>query len=397
MVFDGDGDEEDPMPHPPLPPEDRLWRHPSELGGGTPAPAAWATPPPSHEGRGPNALLALGAACLAGAVVAVGVMWFTRPTKVVVEDAKRFTTRSVPTAVFTASGVPSQALAERLAPALVRVEASRDDAWTAATGVRLDDAGTIVVASPAVDGATAVMVTDQQGDRVRADVGASDPATGVTILTVASRGGSVAPTRSIDPAAGQAVAVIGAASVAPDGRTQQRVVTAAVSAVGLRTTVDPLVLHDAVQLDRAVPADATGGIVVDGKGRLVGIVVSGSGTEDLAVVVPAADAMAAARGLRDDGEVRRAWLGVRAIDLAPSAAALLDVKGGAQLTAVEAGSPAAGAGLRKGDVITSVDGQAIGDASDLVVALRAWEPGERVVVGWRRGADAGRTEVVLGG
>ena len=73
------------MAHPPLPPEDRLWRHPSELGGGTPAPAAWATPPPSHQGRGPNALLALGAACLAGAVVAVGVMWFTRPTKVVVE------------------------------------------------------------------------------------------------------------------------------------------------------------------------------------------------------------------------------------------------------------------------------------------------------------------------
>jgi S1-C subfamily serine protease len=178
-------------------------------------------------------------------------------------------------------------------------------------------------------------------------VGASDPATGVTILTVTTRGGSVAPTRSIDPSAGQAVAVIGAASVAPDGRTQQRVVTAAVSAVGLRTTVEPLVLHDAVQLDRAVPADATGGLVVDGKGRLVGIVVTGSGSEDLAVVVPAADAISAARGLRDDGEVRRAWLGVRAIDLTPSAAALLDVKGGAQLTAGEAGSPAAGAGRRR--------------------------------------------------
>ncbi|WP_421121873.1 S1C family serine protease [Aquihabitans daechungensis] len=324
-------------------------------------------------------------------------MWFTRPTRVVVEEAKPVAARSVPAAVFAPAGVPSEALAERLAPSLVQVEAAHDDVWTAGTGIRIDDQGTIAVATPVVDGAGAVMVTDQDGDRVRAVAGGSDPATGITILTVTSTGGSVAPTRSVEAAAGQPVAVIGAASVSPEGTTEQRVVTASVSAVGLRTTVDPIVLHDAVQLDRPVPDDATGGIVVDAEGRLVGIVLAGSGTEDLAVVVPADEAMAAAKGLREDGEVRRAWLGVRAVDLTPSAAALMDVKGGAQLTAVQAGSPAATAGLRKGDVITDVDGRPVGDASDLVVALRAWQPGERVVISWHRGVEADDTEVVLGG
>jgi len=397
MAFDEHDDPERPRADPPLPPEDRLWRHPSELAGGTPVPAAWPAPAAPEAQRGSRTVAALAGAGLAGALVAVGVMWFTRPTRVVVEEAKPAAARARTTAVFAPAGVPSEALAKRLAPSLVHIEASHDGAWTAGTGIRLDGQGTIAVATPVVEGAASVMVTDQDGDRVPATTGGTDPATGITILTVKSTGGSITPTRSVEAAAGQPVAVIGAPSVSAAGKTEQRVVTASVSTIGLRTTVEPIVLHDAVQLDRAVPQDATGGIVVDADGRLVGIVLSGSGAENLAVVVPADDAVAAAKGLRDHGEVRRAWLGVRAIDLAPSAAALLDVKGGAELTAVEAGSPAAAAGLRKGDVITGVDGQPVGDASDLVVALRAWQPGERVVVTWHRGVTASDAEVVLGG
>jgi len=191
--------------------------------------------------------------------------------------------------------------------------------------------------------------------------------------------------------------VIGATSLDLDGAVQQRVVTASVSATGVRTTVDPLVLHDAVQLDRAVPADARGGVVVDGDGNLVGIVLAESGADDLAVVVPADDALEAARDLRDDGKVQRAWLGVRAVDLDPSAAKLYGVPGGARLTDVEDGSPAAEAGMLRDDVITDVDGTDIDDASDLVVSLREWEPGDEVEITWHRGTKTGTTEITLGG
>jgi putative serine protease PepD len=73
------------------------------------------------------------------------------------------------------------------------------------------------------------------------------------------------------------------------------------------------------------------------------------------------------------------------------------VKGGAQLTMVQDGSPAAAAGLRKDDVITSVDGHPIADASDLVVALRQWKPGEHVDVAYQRGTVAAHVEITLGG
>lgn len=400
MGFDEEGDEERPRTDPPLPPEDRLWRHPSELAGGTPPPAAWPTPTPPAAARGTRAVGALAAAGLAGALVAVGVMWFTRPTRVVVEEAKPAAARTTPAAMFTPAAVPSEAIAKDLAPALVQVEASRDGTWTSGTGLRLDAKGTIVVATPVVDGASSVMVTDRDGTRVRALPGGADQATGITVLLVSGSSaadGSPVAAAPVDATAGEPVAVISAAAVSPAGDAEQRVLTASISTVGMRATVDPIVLHDAVQLDRSVPDDATGGLVVDAEGRLVGIVLAGSGAEDLAVVVPADDAMAAARGLRDDGQVRRAWLGVRAIDLSPSAAELMGVKGGAQLTMVQAGSPAAAAGLQKGDVITSVDDHPIGDASDLVVELRRWSPGERVELRWQRGTTPDRAEITLGG
>jgi S1-C subfamily serine protease len=251
----------------------------------------------------------------------------------------------------------------------------------------LDDQGTIVVAAAAVDGSSTLMVTAHDGERVRAAVGGTDAATGITVLTASGIRGTPVDAAAADASAGEAVAVLSAGSTA----------TASVRSVDVRTTVGGTVLHDAVQLDRAVPDDAIGAAVVDGDGTLLGIVLASSGDQGLAVVVPADDAIAAARGLRDDGEVRRAWLGVRAVDLSPEAAKLMAVDGGAQLTMVQAGSPAAAAGLRKGDVVTGVDDQPVGDASDLVVQLRHHRPGDDVAVHWQRGVETGQTEVELGG
>ncbi|HRA35321.1 MAG TPA: PDZ domain-containing protein [Acidimicrobiales bacterium] len=69
--------EPDPWEDPParIPaPDDRLWRHPSELGGFTPAPVA----APARAHRTSN-LTALAGACLAGLLVSAGVLWLARP------------------------------------------------------------------------------------------------------------------------------------------------------------------------------------------------------------------------------------------------------------------------------------------------------------------------------
>ncbi|HEX2577586.1 MAG TPA: PDZ domain-containing protein, partial [Aquihabitans sp.] len=167
--------------------------------------------------------------------------------------------------------------------------------------------------------------------------------------------------------------------------------------LGRRATVGDHVVHDAIQLDRPVPADAHGGALVDADGALLGLVVGNSTERELGTVVPADDAVDCALALRDHGTVRRAWLGVRAVDLDPDEATLLGVPGGARITEVTLGSPAAAAGVRVGDVVRAVDQHVVDDASDLVNDLADREPGEAVDLHVQRDGQQLGLPITLGG
>jgi putative serine protease PepD len=384
----------------PLPPEDRVWRHPSELASGMPAPAAWVAP--ASPGRRP--LLALAGACLTGAALACGALWLTRPTWVSETTSappRAAASISPPSTVasYAAAGVPTVALADALAPHLVAVQAQVDGTWRSGTGVRLADANAILVAAPLVEGAGFIAVT-VGGRRTGATLAGTDPATGTAIVVLASAATSSFPTdRALlasPTRAGEAVAVVGVRA-GEDGSDDQRVVPTSVSATGLRASVGDLVLHDALQLDRTLPADALGAVVVDASGHLVGVVVATGDADGMAVAVPGRAALVAAADLLDDGEVRRAWLGVEAADVDPATATVLDIAGGALVTSVQGSSPAAAAGLRSGDVITRIGELEVDDASDLVLAIQAGRPGEELEVRWQRGADAQEASVTLGG
>ena len=69
---------------------------------------------------------------------------------------------------------------------------------------------------------------------------------------------------------------------------------------------------------------------------------------------------------------------------------------GAQVGSVSAGTPAASAGLKAGDVITAVDGKRIAGPSDLVAAIAAHHPGDRLDLAVRRGSDTLTVPVTLG-
>jgi S1-C subfamily serine protease len=382
----------------PLHPDDRLWRHPSELAGAARPSPTWAVPAPAPPRRA--AVAAMAGACLTGAALACGVLWLARPGWVAEPRAALPTTTAAPpvtTAVYAAAAVPTAQLATDLQPQLVEVEASVDGTWSTGTGVLLDG-GTVLVAAPLVQGASMISTTGEDRRRSAARLLASDPMTSVAVLERAegSPATSVRGPRGADARAGQAVAVVGARSTS-GGLPDQRAVPTNVSATGVRTMVGGEVLHDAIELVRALPDDALGAAVVDAQGDLVGIVVATTGEDGLAVAVPADAALAVAADLVDDGEVRRAWLGVEATDLDPAAAALLELPGGAVLTQVDPASPAASAGLAAGDVIIGVGPAEVVDASDLVTAIRSGRPGERLQVRWQRGADEATAEVVLGG
>ncbi len=386
-----------PVPHP----EDRLWRHPSEVAGGL-----GLRPVPAVSSKRAIGSAALAGACLAGAVLAFGAMWVVRPTRVVervpvvlaASTTVPMTVAASAQASFAPNPVDTAALADELAPTMARVEAERSGRWVQSSGIWIDESGGLAVAIPAVYGATRLRVIAHSGDAHDAALLGIDPASGIAVLDVGFTDGRPASVADHETATGEAAAVAGASGT--DAGTDSGDATLAgviVRSTSVRASVGDLVLHDTIQLDRPLPSDAVGGALVDADGMILGVVIGNSTERDLATAVPARVAVSAAVELRDRGEVRRAWLGVQAVDLPPEEARALDVGGGARLTEVNASSPAAEAGLAVGDVVTAVGDRRVDDASDLVVALRAMEPGDEVTVRVRRPAGTTDHHIVLGG
>ena len=68
---------------------------------------------------------------------------------------------------------------------------------------------------------------------------------------------------------------------------------------------------------------------------------------------------------------------------------------GAEVQNVASGSPAAGAGLQQGDVITAVDGTAVSTPADLARLVRSHQPGDQVTIAYSRGGNAAEAQVPL--
>lgn len=398
MTDDDDPDEELEARDRLLPPEDRLWRHPSELFGTT-APDVNDGPPASPR-RIPSRA-ALAGACLAGAVVAFGAMWVARPTRVVGSDEAAQPIRTAAPATQTVefgSGIPTAALAENMAASIVLVRVERGGRWSNTTGVWLDDRGTIAASAAAVEGATSVIAVGADGTSADVTVAGSDPTTGVAALIAPSTAGDPVDMTAGRPSAGDAVAVIGANGTdAGQVAGAPTVAVVVVRSSGVRAPMGSTVMHDAIEIDRAIPADAHGGLLVAPHGEVIGLVAGNTSTRELGAVSPAETVSAVVTDLRAHGKVQRAWLGVRAVDLDPTRATLLGVDGGARLTEITPSSPAETAGLEAGDVVLAIDDEPVANASDLVNALAHQEPSAETTVTVHRGDSTQDLPVTLGG
>jgi S1-C subfamily serine protease len=136
-------------------------------------------------------------------------------------------------------------------------------------------------------------------------------------------------------------------------------------------------VENVIQTDAALNPGNSGGALVDGSGRMVGVntAVAGIGL-GLAVPINATTRRIIAALMRD-GRFRRAFIGIAggSRPLPPRVAQVLDRSAGVEVVQVVDGSPAARAGLRNEDLIIDVDGVPIADAGDL----------QRLMVGERIG------------
>jgi putative serine protease PepD len=123
---------------------------------------------------------------------------------------------------------------------------------------------------------------------------------------------------------------------------------------------------------------------------------SGGGSIGLGFAIPANLAKTIADEIIATGTVTHSYFGMATVPIPPAAAAQAGVPGGFLVRTVAAGGPAARAGLRAGDVITSIDGEPATSNVQLQELTLTKKPGDTVTLGYSRGGTSATATVTLG-
>jgi S1-C subfamily serine protease len=362
MVVISQAMEHDDEPIPPLlPPDDRVWRHPSEIS---------SHPLGSTRGRRRGDVRVLPVAALSGvigALLATGVLAAVGDMGNDKETIRTVVQREAsPLAVPVAAGAGIVEVAEKTKPAVVEVHADGDTDDPDGAGVVFRSDGHILTSARAVGGSRAVQVVLPDGQGLEARVVGRDPETDLAVLKVDRTGMATAAFGSAAGLKVGQVAIVVGASLA----------LGVVSALGRDVRVpDGPMLLDLIQTDAPVAASSSGGALVDAGGALIGITTSVGG---VGYATPVDLARDVADQLVAHGKAMHTWLGVEGGDLGTAEARRLGVDGGAVVRRVHDGSPAAAAGLAPRDVIVAVDGVTVQSMSALKVTLRGRRPGQVV-------------------
>ncbi|KAF0113464.1 MAG: Protease Do precursor [Rhodobacteraceae bacterium] len=276
-------------------------------------------------------------------------------------------------------------------------EGQTPDQQAVGTGFIISAGGDIVTNNHVVEGADTVKVTLADGTELAAEVVGTDPATDLALVRVKAdkslpfvEWGESARLRT-----GQDVVAIGN----PFGLGNS-VTSGIVSALGRDINSGPL--DNFIQTDAAINRGNSGGPLFDAEGRVVGIntaIVSPTGgSVGIGFAVPSDTARSVIADLAVDGKVDRGWLGVSIQPLTEDIAAAigLDRPNGALVAEVAANTPAAKAGLKRGDVVTAVDSNAVNVPRDLTRLVASAPPGTQVRLSILRAGQPSEVTVVLG-
>ncbi len=268
--------------------------------------------------------------------------------------------------------------------ACLSVRSRRGEGSASASVITAD--GYLLTSAHVVGTARVAKATFADGATVTADLAGRDVLSDLAVLK--ARGTVPAPVvmgRAEDLQVGQLVVAVGN----PLGLAGS-VTAGIVSGLGRSLpTRAGRVVDEVIQTDAALNPGNSGGVLADGRGRMVGVNTAVAGV-GLGLAVPINDsAHKIIAALMHTGRVRRAWLGIAGshIPVPPAVAAKLGTTHGLQLASVIPGSPAAEAGLRRGDIVVSVDGHNVVTATALqrLMVEDAIERRIEMTV-WRNGA-----------
>ena len=259
------------------------------------------------------------------------------------------------------------------------------------SGFVYDSAGHVITNDHVVANASAISVMFSDGSKYSAKVVGTDASTDLAVLKVNAPSSKLHPLTLGDSnklQVGDGVVAIGS----PFG-LDETVTTGIVSALNRDiSSTNNFTISGAIQTDAAINHGNSGGPLLNMSGEVVGIntqIESDSGgNEGVGFAVPSSTISSVASKLVNGKTIEHPYLGVFVQTAAN--------RSGAQVAQVKSGSPAAGAGLKAGDVITAFAGQTIQSPDELTAAVATKAPGDNVSVTYVRNGTTKTTQVTIG-
>jgi S1-C subfamily serine protease len=359
-------------------PDDRLWRHPSELA--TRSTLATGTRPiHSHH---PRATLLIGAVATLAAVAWVIVL-LSPPSDHVGLSASSDSASDVSVTTLSLRGNPAPTLAQTAGHSMVQLRAVTSHGVVSLVGVAVAEGGLVATTADGLAGLREISMISSDGRRYKASVIGVDDASDVALVSVpedvpvapfaddaALSEGNAAMTLSVSPAVNGSVTL----------HCQDGTLT------GIDTAIDAGWAEGMPAITSAVTPvnEQPGDPLLNQEGQVIGLLyTSGSSSTYL----PTQLVLGVADDLRSTGRVVHGWLGVEGAT-APGTV-------GARVAALMPGSPAAGL-LQPGDVVVAVGSTPIRSMADLRASLYVMPPRSTVGLSVLDGASTHVIDVTLG-
>ncbi|MDQ0851101.1 putative serine protease PepD [Arthrobacter sp. B3I9] len=393
---------------------------PEPLASGVEKWTGTPTPKPKRVGAGGLISCMLAAGVLGGGTVAAASTLFSAssPAASAVQSAE-FT----PVIVNNPDSVNAvTAAAQKATPSVVTISATSANSGGTGSGIILDADGDILTNMHVVtlDGAAAnavIEVRTSNGKVYSGTVVGTDALADLAVVKIDAEG--LVPADLGDSAkvnVGDTAIAIGA-PLGLSGTVTDGIVSAANRTIETASSATPStqsrsatatqasISTNVIQTDAAINPGNSGGALVNTKGQVIGVNVAiasadssssstQSGNIGVGFLIPINEASRVAQEIIAKGSATHGQLGISVQDMASGTSS--EFTAGAKISAVTAGSGAASAGLKAGDVVTGLAGRSITDASELIAAAHEHAAGTTVKVTYQRDGKEASVDVVLG-
>jgi len=388
----------------------------SDVGADASAPVFVDAAPLSSQGRSPRTPWSSRISLLLVAALVGGLAGHFSSTGS--SNSRGFTVNTVSTApggAILPSGMSIPALVAKFVASVVSIDVKGQGTEDQGTGMIVTSNGYVVtnnhVIAAAVGGGTITVTRTGSTKSLPATLVGTNPIDDVALIRINGASGLPAVTLGNSNAlvAGDAVVAIGNALGLAAGTptVTQGIVSALGRTVTAGTSSSSETLNNMIQTDAAINPGNSGGPLLDSHGNVIGMNTAVAGTlpdgtsaQNIGFAIPVATIQSLLKSLKAGASVvnHGAFIGVEIMSMSPELQQQygFTISSGAVVMSVIAGSGAAAAGVKQGDIIVKIDGTKIGSAQDVTSVISSKHPGDNIKLEVVRGQKHVTLTVTLG-